>query len=129
MLEFYPQIRTVHIAAIMLSGSWMAVRLISLAFGQHWPRSMFAQLLGWTIDGTVLTAATMLLTILPSESFTNHWLTVKLACVALYFGAGWTALSRARSRRKNLLIGTASLASFTCAYAIAKAHDPIIWSA
>ena len=69
MLEFYPQILSVHIASITLSGGWTGLRGLGLLFEMSWPRHFAARLLGWAIDGTVLTAAAMLLTILPSALF------------------------------------------------------------
>ena len=71
MLEFYPVIRAVHIAAISLSGAWLIIRGLALLGGMRWPFAWPIRLLGWTIDGTVLTAATMLLTMLPVELFAN----------------------------------------------------------
>lgn len=128
MLEFYPVIRAVHIAAISLSGAWLIVRGLALLSGMRWPFAWPVRLLGWTIDGTVLTAATMLLTMLPAELFANHWLTAKLAFVGIYFIAGWKALSRGVTRQSWRLVLLAVAASaFGIAYAIARAHDPMGW--
>lgn len=129
MLEFYPQIRSVHIAAVSLSFAWFAIRAVALAFGMNWPRHLLARIPGWTIDGTLLTAATMLLTILPTEAFANHWLTVKLAFVLTYLLAGWTSLQPGWTRRRaGLLALLATFAWFT-AYGIARAHNPLGWLA
>lgn len=130
MLEFYPAIRAVHIAAISVSGTWLIIRGLALLGGMRWPFALPIRLLGWTIDGTVLTAATMLLTMLPAELFANHWLTVKLVFVAVYFIAGWTALSPGVTRRSRRLVLLAmALSAFGLAFAIARAHDPISWFA
>ena len=130
MLEFYPMIRAVHIAAIGLSGAWLIVRGLALLSGMRWPFAWPVRLLGWTIDGTVLTAATMLLTILPAGSFSNHWLTAKLAFVGIYFITGWKALSPGVTRRSMRLVLLAVAASaFGIAYGIARAHDPMGWLA
>lgn len=130
MLEFYPAIRAVHIAAISLSGAWLLIRGLALLGGMKWPFAWPIRLLGWTVDGTVLTAATMLLTMLPIELFANHWLTVKLAFVATYFIAGWTALSPGVTRRsRRLVLLVVALGAFGIAYGIARAHDPMGWFA
>ena len=130
MFEFYPVIRAVHIAAISLSGAWLIIRGLALLGGMRWPFALPIRLLGWTIDGTVLTAATMLLTMLPAELFANHWLTVKLAFVGIYFIAGWKALSPGVTRRSRRLVLLAVAASaFGIAYGIALAHEPMGWFA
>ncbi|MEO8141938.1 MAG: SirB2 family protein, partial [Sphingomicrobium sp.] len=70
----------------------------------------------------------MLLTMLPAELFANHWLTVKLAFVAIYFIAGWTALSPGLARRsRRLVLLAVALGAFCIAYEIARAHDPMGW--
>ncbi len=128
MFEYYPVIRAVHIAAISLSGAWLLIRGLALLGGMRWPFAWPVRLLGWTIDGTVLTAATMLFTMLPAELFANHWLTVKIAFVAIYFIAGWIALSPGVIRRsRRLVLLAVALGSFCIAYGIARAHDPIGW--
>lgn len=130
MLEFYPVIRAVHVAAISLSGAWLIIRGLALLGGMRWPFAWPIQLLGWTIDGTVLTAATMLLTILPAELFANHWLTVKLAFVGIYFVVGWKALSPAVTRpSRRLVLLAVAAGAFGIAYGIARAHDPMGWFA
>ena len=129
MLEFYPAIRAVHIAAISLSAAWLTIRGLALLGGMRWPHLWPIRLLGWTIDGTVLTAATMLFTMLPAEMFANHWLSVKLAFVAAYFIAGWSALSPAVTERRRLVLLVVALGAFGCAYSIARAHDPLGWFA
>ena len=130
MLEFFPEVRAAHIAAISLSGAWLIIRGLALLGGMRWPFAWPVRLLGWTIDGAVLTAATMLVTMLPAELFANHWLTVKLAFVGIYFIAGWKALSPGVTRRSGRLVLLAVAASaFGIAYGIARGHDPMGWFA
>lgn len=129
MLEFYPQILSVHIAAITLSGGWTALRGLGLLFEMRWPRHFGARLLGWVIDGTVLTAAAMLLTILPSGMFANHWLTIKLVFVAVYFAAAWHGFAPGMRRKRSLAAISVSLAAFGIAVGIARTHDPLGWLA
>ena len=72
MIEFYPQIRFVHILAISLSGGLFALRGLGILAGAHWPQAMLVRYLSYTIDTVLLTAALMLVTILPSAMFANH---------------------------------------------------------
>ncbi|MDE2562017.1 MAG: SirB2 family protein [Sphingomonadales bacterium] len=129
MIEFYPQILAVHIAAITLSGGWTALRGLGVLAGMDWPRHIAARLLGWAIDGTVLTAAAMLLTILPSGMFANHWLTVKLVFVAIYFAGAWHGLSPGPRKSRRLASLAFCMVAFGLAAGIARAHDPLGWLA
>ena len=76
MIEFYPQIRNVHILAITLSGCLFALRGLGLLLGMRWPQWPPVKYLSYTIDTVLLTAALMLMTILPGAMFANGWLTV-----------------------------------------------------
>ena len=91
MLTFYPGIKLVHVAAIMASGSFFALRALALLGGMRWPRQAPVRYLGYTIDTVLLTAALMLLTILPRELFANGWLWTKLGLVAAYVVLGIAA--------------------------------------
>lgn len=127
MLEFYPQIREVHIAAITVSLIWFGIRALSLALGMRWPWHLAARIPGWVIDGSLLTAATMLWTILPVEVFANHWLAVKLGLVAVYLGASWMALQPGLGKGRFLGLSAAAVIAWTLVYGIARAHDPLGW--
>lgn len=129
MIEFYSQIHAVHVWAISLSGMWMAVRGLGLLTGAHWPRGIWAWSIGLTIDGTVLTAAAMLFSILPSAILAGHWLAMKLAFVTVYFVAGyWLLLGRQSRIRQTLLLAT-SMVAYGLAFGVARAHDPSGWLA
>ncbi len=129
MLELYPEVRQGHVLAILLSGGWMAVRGAAMLAGMQWPRRMPAWGVALTIDATLLTAAVLLLTMLPAELFANGWLAVKLAFVGVYFVAGyWAFLGDLQRRTRALALGVAAIAYFI-AYGIARAHDPLGWLA
>jgi len=129
MIEFYPEIRAVHVAAILLSGAWMALRGGAVLAGWRWPRGTPAWLVAGTIEGTVLTAATMLVTVLPAALFANHWLAVKLGFVALYVVAGYAALVLQSGRGRAAILLAASLAAFMLAWGTARSHHPLGWLA
>ena len=79
-----------------------------------------------TDDTALLTAALMLLTILPRAVFGNGWLEVKLALIVTYIALGTIALKQARTRRRRGAIGyAAALLAFGAIYATARAHDPL----
>ena len=127
MIEFYPQIHWVHVTAIVLSGAWMVLRGAALLAGMTWPREGLAWSVSLAIDGTVLTAAAMLLSILPTEMFVNHWLTVKLIFVTIYFVCGYALLLMQAGRARQALLLAIAMIAYGLAYGIARAHDPVGW--
>lgn len=125
MIEFYPQIKWVHVAMVMASGSLFALRGLLVQLGR--PRLAMAaptRYLSYAIDTTLLTAALMLLTILPGAMFANGWLAAKIMLLVVYVGLGTFALKRGRSPRARLACYLAALVTFAFIYSIARAHHP-----
>ena len=127
MIEFYPQIRFVHILAISLSGGLFALRGIGVLVGARWPQAALVRYLSYTIDTVLLTAALMLVTILPSAMFAYHWLTVKLVLVVAYVVLGVFALRRGRSRGTRAICYAGALLVFIAIIGIARMHHPLGW--
>jgi uncharacterized membrane protein SirB2 len=127
MIEFYPQIRFVHILAIFLSGSLFALRGLGMLAGARWPQAFVVRYLSYTIDTVLLTAALMLVAILPAAMFANHWLTVKLVLVVAYVVLGVFALRRGRSRTIRATCYVAALLVFATIVGIARMHHPLGW--
>lgn len=130
MIEFYPQIKWLHIAAVMASGTLFALRGLLVQLGQsRWALAAPVRYLSYTIDTTLLTAALMLLTILPGALFANGWLTVKIVLLVVYVVLGVFALRRGRTPRVRLACYLAALATFGFIYTVARAHHPggIAW--
>lgn len=127
MIEFYPQIKLVHVAAIMASGTLFALRGGALLLGLRWPLWATVRYISYSIDTVLLTAAMMLLTILPGSMFSNGWLTVKVVLVVAYIGFGMLALGqrRQRSRGRRALFFVAALLTFLQIYCIARTHHPL----
>lgn len=127
MIEFYPQIRTIHILAITLSGCLFAVRGLGVLLGMRWPTWAAVRYLSYTIDTVLLTAALMLLTLLPAAVFGNGWLAVKLALVVVYIVLGVFALKRGRTRGRKALFYALALLVFATIVGIARMHSPWGW--
>ena len=127
MIEFYPQILFVHILAITLSGSLFALRGLGVLAGARWPQAAVVRYLSYSIDTVLLTAALMLLTLLPAAMFANHWLTVKLTLVVVYVLLGVFALRRGRTPRVRAICYFAGLLVFITIIGIARAHHPLGW--
>ena len=125
MIEFYPQIKWVHVMAILCSGALFALRGGGLLLGMHWPRTAVVRYLSYTIDTTLLTAALMLLTILPSGLYANGWLAVKLTLVVCYIVLGVLALRPNRSTRARAIYFVSALLVYAQIYFIARTHHPL----
>jgi len=125
MVEFYLQIKQFHVFVALLSGALFAVRGAFLLGGAQWPQALPVKWLSYAVDTALLTAALMLLTLLPWAMFANGWLLVKVALVVAYVVLGVFALRRGRTRRVRALCYGAALLVFGSVYAIARAHHPL----
>ena len=129
MIAFYPQIKQFHIVIALLSGALFALRGGFALAGARWPRAWPVKWLSYAIDTSLLTAAMMLLTILPWAMFANGWLLAKIALLFVYVVLGVLALRPQRSRRERSLYYAAALLAFAAIYGIARAHHPMGWLA
>ena len=125
MITFYPDIKLVHIAAALFSGAFFALRALALIAGMRWPRLAPVRYFSYTVDTVLLTAAFMLLTILPRELYANGWLLVKLCFVAGYVLLGILAFRPQRRTLARAALVTAAGLCFLQAYCIARAHHPL----
>lgn len=125
MIEFYPQIKLVHVASVLASVALFSSRGVGLLAGMRWPRADPVRWLSWGIDTVLLTAALMLVVVLPGALFANHWLSVKLAALVVYVGLGHRALAVATPRRQRPLWLAGALLCFGYLYSVARAHHPL----
>ncbi|MFZ5663371.1 MAG: SirB2 family protein [Pseudomonadota bacterium] len=125
MIEFYPQIKNVHVLAVLLSGGLFALRGLGVLLGARWPNAAPVRWLSYTIDTTLLTAALMLLTLLPGAMFANGWLALKLTLLVAYVVLGVMALRRARTRAARAGFYVAALVTYAYMIGVARAHHPL----
>ena len=125
MIEFYAEIKQFHVFVALLSGSLFAVRGAFVLGGARWPQALPVKWLSYAVDTALLTAALMLLTILPWAMFANGWLLAKLGLLVAYVVLGVFALRRGRTPRTRALAYAAALAAFGAMYSIARAHHPL----
>ena len=126
MIEFYAQIKSVHVAAVLSSGGLFLLRGVFLQTGaQRLAMSAPVRYLSYSIDTVLLTAALMLLTILPHAVFANGWLSVKLGLILTYVVLGSFALKRGRSPRVRRVCYVLALLDFGFVLTIARAHHPL----
>lgn len=124
MIEFYPQIKLVHVTAVILSGLLFALRGTAQLAGARWTMAAPLRYLSYAIDTTLLTAALMLVTVLHQYPFVQAWLTVKVLLLVVYIVLGSFALKRARTRAAKLGFFVAALAVYLFIASVARAHHP-----
>jgi len=124
MLEFYPQIKFVHVAAVIASGSLFALRGLLMLARSRVANHPALRYLSYAIDTMLLTAALMLVTILHQYPFVQAWLTVKVLLLVVYIVLGTLALKRGRTRSVQVACYFAALAVFAFIVTVARAHDP-----
>jgi len=125
MIEFYPQIKLVHIAAVLASGALFFVRGLVLHGGGRWPMSAPVRYVSYTIDTVLLTAALMLATILHQYPVAQGWLTTKVVLLLVYIGLGTFALKRGRTRTVRVVCWIAALLVYAYIITVARAHNPL----
>ena len=128
MIEYYLQIKWVHVAAVLGSGALFALRglLVQLGAG-GFAMALPLRFASYAIDTVLLTAALMLVTMLPGAMFANHWLTLKLVLLAVYVVLGSLALKRGRTPRARTVAFFAAVVAYAAMIGIARAHHPLGW--
>jgi len=125
MIEFYAQIRTVHIAAVVASGLLFLIRGGAVQLGASWAMAAPLRYLSYTIDTVLLTAALMLATILQQFPFVQGWLTAKVLLLMIYIVLGSFALKRGRTPAKRTSCWIGALLVYLFIVSIARAHSPL----
>lgn len=128
MIEFYAHIKWVHIATVLCSGTLFLLRGLLVQTGK--PGIAMAapvRYLSYGIDTILLTAALMLLTILPGAMFANGWLTLKMVLLVAYVVLGTFALKRGRTQRTRAITYVMALVTFVAMLGIARMHSPLGW--
>ena len=124
MIEFYPQIKFVHVLCVLLSGSLFFARGLLMLNGSRLANHAAARYLSYAIDTTLLTAALMLVSILHQYPFVQAWLTAKVLLLVVYIVLGVFALRRGRTRTTRAVCFVAALLVYAYIVSVAHWHDP-----
>lgn len=127
VIEFYPEIKLVHVAAVIASGTLFALRGAAVLVGLRAALAAPWRYLSYAIDTVLLTAALMLSTVLRQYPFVHDWLTAKVVLLVVYIVLGSLALKRARRPAVRVVCFVAALAVFFTIVSIARAHHPLGW--
>jgi uncharacterized membrane protein SirB2 len=124
MLEFYPQIKFAHIAAVIVSGALFLIRGLALNVGVRWAMTAPVRYLSYAIDTVLLGAALLLAAMLHQYPFVHGWLTVKVLLLIVYIVLGSFALKRGRTRAVRLVCWFVALLLYAYIIGVARAHHP-----
>ncbi|HST29017.1 MAG TPA: SirB2 family protein [Rudaea sp.] len=124
MIEFYPQIKLIHVWCVVLSGSLFTLRGTMMLAGSQRVYHPALKYLSYLIDSTLLAAAVLLTLILHQYPFVQSWLTAKVLLLVVYIVLGVFALRRGASRTRRAGFFVAALAVYLFIVSIAIAHDP-----
>jgi uncharacterized membrane protein SirB2 len=125
MIEFYPEIKWVHVAAVICSGLLFSIRGGAQLLGARWIMAAPLRYLSYLVDTILLTAALMLATILRQYPFVQAWLTVKVLLLIVYIVLGSFALKRPRTPKARALSFAAALLVYLYIASVARAHHPL----
>lgn len=124
MIEFYAQIKWVHVAAALASGALFFIRGLALHLNMRWPMAAPLRYVSYTINTILLTAALMLATILHQYPFVHSWLTVKVLLLIVYIVLGSYALKRGHTQRARVSFWLLALIVYVFIITVARAHHP-----
>ena len=125
MIEFYPEIKLVHVSTVLVSGTLFLLRGLAVQLGARWAMAAPLRYSSYAIDTVLLTAAMMLASMLRMYPFVHSWLTAKVVLLVVYVVLGSFALKRGRTRKVRALCWIAALIVYASIIAIARAHDPL----
>lgn len=126
MIELYPQIRIVHIVAVLFSGGLFVLRgLFSFAGRKSWATAAPVRYLSYSVDTVLLMAALMLVSILPPAVFANGWLAAKLGLLVGYIVLGVLTFRLAEHQPWRRVCFALAVLAFIAMLSVARRHHPL----
>lgn len=125
MVDIYPEIRLLHIAAVIASGGLFVLRGLGLYVGTSWPMKRPVRFLSYGIDTVLLAAGLVLTAIVAQYPFVDAWLTVKVLALVVYIGLGIRAFRPGGMRARRVGTWLAALAVYAFIISVARTRDPL----
>jgi uncharacterized membrane protein SirB2 len=125
LLDLYPDVRSAHIAMVVLSGVLFAARGIAVMIGAPWAMQPAVRRVSVLIDTALLGAALLLLYMLQLNPWGVAWLSTKIGLLFVYIILGSYALKRARTPKVRLACFVAALLCLGFMATVAVAHSPL----
>jgi uncharacterized membrane protein SirB2 len=125
VIEYYPYIRQVHIASVVISLTLFALRggmmLAELPLRRH----ILLRVLPHAVDTVLLSSALMLSYLLRQYPFVHSWLTAKIFGLIAYIVLGSIALRHGRTRGIRAAAFVAALAAAGYIVNVALTRSPL----
>lgn len=128
VLEHFEQIRALHVAAALGSGSLFLLRGLAMLAGSGLGMAVPVRYLSYAIDTVLLGAAIALATMLHRVPLVDPWLTAKVGLVVLYVVLGSLALKRAPTPWARRACLVAAMLVFATIYGVARSHGAAAWA-
>jgi uncharacterized membrane protein SirB2 len=125
MIEYYAEIRSVHVHAVIASIALFALRGLLMVFDVPWRQHLVLRTLPHVIDTALLASALMLSSVLRQYPFVHGWLTVKVVALVAYIVLGSIALKRGRTKGIRLAAFVAALATVLFIVSVARLREPL----
>lgn len=125
MVDYYAQIKLLHIACVVLSGSLFALRGMLMLTASPYANHILVARLSYVIDTILLGSALTLTTIIRQYPFVQAWLTAKVLLLVVYIALGIFALRRGKTRPGRAGCFVAALLVYGFIISVAVMHDPL----
>ena len=125
MTEFYPELRTIHIACAILTINLFVFRGLLMVIGSPLLQGRVLRILPHVVDTVLLTSALMLTSVIRQYPFVNGWLTMKVVLLVVYVVLGSIAIRRGRQRSTRIAAFVAALFVVAFLVTVARMHHPL----
>jgi uncharacterized membrane protein SirB2 len=128
VIEYFGEIRALHVAAALASGGLFLLRGIAMWVGSGLGMAAPVRYVSYAIDTVLLGAAVMLAIVLHRVPLVDRWITLKIGLVVLYVVLGSLALKRAPTLRSRRACLVAALLVFWLVLVVARGRGSIPWT-
>jgi uncharacterized membrane protein SirB2 len=125
VIEYYLQIKQLHIGCVLLSGAVFALRGLLMLGGSAWSSHPALKWLSYINDSLLLTAGLLLMQITRQYPVAQDWLSVKLGLLLVYIALGIFALRAGRTRAQRAGFFAAALTVYLFMFSVARSHHPL----
>jgi len=123
----YYWIRQLHIATVVFTIAFFALRYYWMLFHPHLAKQRWARIISVVNDTSLLCAGIAMAVMSHQYPLEAPWLTAKLTGLLCYIILGTLALKRAKSRPVRIVSGGLALASAGYIVSVAMTRNPAPW--
>lgn len=124
MLQWYPWIKLVHVAAVSVTLGLFVLRGGLMLADSPWRHGRVLRVLPHVVDTVLLISAIALAVMIRQYPFVDPWLTAKVCALLVYIALGTIALKRGPTKTIRLVALLAAVLVFAYIVSVAINHDP-----